>query len=160
MSSSAIFINAFAVGCLIFAFIKNKRKAKQSLIIAAKSLLQIIPIIFIIIISIGLIWGFVPPSLISKLIGEQSGFGGVLFVALVGAISHIPSLIAFPLAASLIKGGASLNTIAAFITTLTMIGIVTLPLEIKELGKKMALLRNGISFIFAIAIALIIGAIL
>jgi len=41
-----------------------------------------------------------------------------------------------------------------------MIGIVTLPLEIKELGKKVALLRNGISFVFAIIIALIMGSIL
>ena len=48
----------------------------------------------------------------------------------------------------------------AFITTLTMIGVVTLPLEIKELGKKMALLRNGLSFIIAIVIALIMGVIL
>jgi len=41
-----------------------------------------------------------------------------------------------------------------------MIGVVTLPLEIKELGKRIALLRNGISFIVAIIIALIMGAIL
>ena len=73
---------------------------------------------------------------------------------------HIPSLIAFPLAASLLKGGASITAAAAFITTLTMIGTVTLPLEIKELGKKVALLRNGISFIMAIIIALIMGVML
>jgi len=41
-----------------------------------------------------------------------------------------------------------------------MIGIVTLPLEIKELGQKIALLRNGLSFIVALAIALIIGVVL
>ena len=41
-----------------------------------------------------------------------------------------------------------------------MIGTITLPLEIKELGKKVALLRNGISFIIAIVIALIMGVIL
>jgi hypothetical protein len=32
--------------------------------------------------------------------------------------------------------------------------------EIKELGKKMALLRNGFSFLVAIAIALLMGVIL
>ncbi len=104
--------------------------------------------------------GFVPATEISKFIGKQSGFGGILLVAIVGAILHIPALISFPLAASLLKSGASITAVAAFITTLTMIGIVTLPLEIKELGKRMALLRNGISFIIAIVIALILGAIL
>ncbi|HHD16798.1 MAG TPA: permease, partial [Euryarchaeota archaeon] len=75
-------------------------------------------------------------------------------------VLFIPSLLSFPLAASLLEGGASLSVVVAFITTLTMIGTVTLPLEIRELGKKMALLRSGMSFIIAIVIALIMGAIL
>ncbi len=116
--------------------------------------------VLIIIILIGLLMGFVPTTEISKFIGKQSGFGGILLVAILGAILHIPALISFPLAASLLKGGASITAVAAFITTLTMIGVVTLPLEIKELGKRMALLRNGISFIIAIVIALILGAVL
>jgi len=84
----------------------------------------------------------------------------VLVVALLGAILHIPSLVSFPLAASILESGASVTAVAVFITTLTMIGVVTLPVEIRELGRKMALLRNGISFIIAIVIGLIMGAIL
>jgi hypothetical protein len=41
-----------------------------------------------------------------------------------------------------------------------MIGTVTLPMEMKMLGKKFALLRNGLSFIMAVIIAIIMGAIL
>jgi len=160
MSTTVIFINVFAFGCLIFAFIKDRTKIKQALIVALKSFFRILPTVLIIIIFIGLFLGFVPQSQISKIVGEQAGFGGVLIVGLLGAILHIPSLISFPLAASLLKSGASVTSVAVFITTLTMIGVVTLPLEIKELGKKMALLRNGISFIIAIIIALIMGAIL
>ncbi|MCF7929461.1 MAG: hypothetical protein K9L68_11885 [Spirochaetales bacterium] len=37
--------------------------------------------------------------------------------------------------------------IAAFITSLTIIGVVTLPLEIKELDGRFAALRNGTSFV-------------
>ena len=114
----------------------------------------------VIIIFIGLLLGFVPPDKISRVIGEQSGFGGVVITAVLGAVLHIPSLISFPLAASFLTVGASVATTAAFITTLTMIGTVTLPLEIKELGRKFALLRNGISFIIAIIIAFIMGMIL
>lgn len=160
MNSTTIFINIFAISCLIFAFIKDRAKTKRSLILAVKSFFRIIPTVLIIIILIGLLLGFVPSSEISKIVGEQSGVGGVILVALFGAILHIPALISFPLAASLLKSGASIVAVAAFITTLTMIGTVTLPLEIKELGKKIALLRNGISFIIAIIIAFIMGAIL
>jgi uncharacterized membrane protein YraQ (UPF0718 family) len=83
-----------------------------------------------------------------------------LKVALKGAILMIPSLVAFPLTASLVNSGASISVAAAFITTLTMIGFVTLPMEIKELGKRLTLLRNGISFIIAIGIALIMGVLI
>ena len=77
---------------------------------------------------------------ISETVGEQAGFGVVIFVAFLGAILHNPALISFPLAASFLKGGGSVTAVVAFETTLTMVGIATLPLEIKELGKKITLL--------------------
>ncbi len=160
MNLTVIIINIFAFTCLFISFLNNKEKTKQALKVAMKTFVRVLPIVIIIIVLIGLFLGFVPRSHISRLIGEQAGFGGILIVALSGAVLHIPSLISFPLAASLIESGASVTAVAAFITSLTMIGVVTLPLEIKILGSKMALLRNGISFGIAIIIAVIMGAIL
>ncbi|MBA7527976.1 hypothetical protein ES705_20158 [subsurface metagenome] len=160
MNPTIILINLFAIGCLIFAFTKDRAKTKQSVEVAVKSFFRILPPVLIIIILIGLLLGFVPPSEISKVIGEQSGFSGVLLIALLGSILHIQAFISFPLAASILESGASISAVAAFITTLTMVGTATLPLEMRELGKKIALLRNGISFVIAIVIALIMGVIL
>ena len=160
MNFTAIVINIIAVAGLLIAFVKDREKAIKSLKMAGKSFLRMLPMVFVIIIIIGLFLGFIPPDKISKFVGEQSGVIGVLLVGAVGAVLHIPALLSFPLASSLLEEGASVSAVAAFITTLTMIGTVTLPLEIKELGKKMAILRNGISFVIAIIIALIMGAIL
>ena len=160
MNITVIIINGMAIIGLIIAFIVSKEKAIKSLKMAGKSFFKILPMIFIIVIIIGLLLGFVPPSQISRFIGEQSGIGGVFLIGVVGALMHIPALLSFPLAASLLVSGASVTAVAVFITTLTMIGTITLPLEIKELGMKMALLRNGLSFIIAIIIALIMGAVL
>jgi uncharacterized membrane protein YraQ (UPF0718 family) len=160
MSTTVILINLFALGCLVFALVKDRGKTKQSLGVAVKSFVRILPTVLSIIVIIGLLLAFVPPDQISRFIGEQAGFGGILAIAALGAVLYIPAIISFPLAASLLQSGAGVASVAAFITTLTMIGVVTLPLEIKELGKKMAFLRNGLSFIIAIAIALIMGVIL
>jgi len=160
MNYTALIINIIAIAGLLIAFAKNKEKAIKSLKMAGKSFIKMLPMVFIIIIFIGLLLGFVPPSQISRFVGEQSGIGGVLLVGVVGALMHIPALLSFPLAASILESGASITAVAAFITTLTMIGMITLPLEIKILGKKMALLRNGLSFAIAIIIAVIMGAIL
>ena len=160
MNKTAVFINIIALGSLIFALVKDRTKTRQAMVVAIQSFIRIFPTVLTIIILIGLLLGFVPQSEISRLVGKKAGFEGILIIALLGAVLHIPSLISFPLAASLLKGGASVTSVAVFITTLTMIGMVTLPLEIKELGKKMALLRNGISFLIAIVIGLIMGAVL
>ncbi len=160
MVATALAINALALICLIFALVKDKKRTVQALRIAVKSLIDILLMVFVIIIFIGLMLGLVPPGEISRFIGEQTGLRGILLVGVLGAVMHIPSLFSFPLAASLLEKGASIGAVAAFITTLTMIGVVTLPLEMKELGKEMAFLRNALGFVTAIAIALIMGALL
>ncbi|MEF8874857.1 MAG: permease [Candidatus Thermoplasmatota archaeon] len=160
MSVTAIFINLFALVCFLYGVYRDKEKAVESLKKAVFSFFKILPTVLIIIVIIGLMLGFVPPSEISRFVGEQSGIFGVLLVGIVGSILHIPALVSFPLAASMLDSGATVTAVAAFITTLTMIGMVTLPLEIKKLGKKFALLRNGLSFIIAIIIALIMGVLL
>jgi len=160
MSTTAILINLFALGCLAFALVKDRDKARHSLRVAVKSFIRILPTVLTIIVVIGLLLAFMPTDQISRSIGDQSGFGGLLAITALGAVLHIPALLSFPLAASLMQSGAGVAAVAAFITSLTMIGVVTLPLEIKELGKKIAFLRNGLSLIIAIAIALIMGVIL
>ncbi|RLF44337.1 MAG: permease [Thermoplasmata archaeon] len=160
MNFTAIIINGIAIISLLIAFVKDKRKTIKSLKIAGKSFIRILPMIFIIIIIIGLLLGFLPPYQISRFVGEQSGILGILLVGAIGALMHIPALLSFPLAASLLEEGASVSVVAAFIITLTMIGTITLPIEIKELGRELALLRNGISFVIAIFIALVMGVIL
>jgi uncharacterized membrane protein YraQ (UPF0718 family) len=83
-----------------------------------------------------------------------------MIAAILGSISLIPGFIAFPLAAILLKNGAAYNIVAVFITTLMMVGILTLPIEIKYFGVRVSILRNALSFIGALIIGLIIGVFL
>lgn len=109
---------------------------------------------------IGLLIGVVPPEVISRYLGQGAGWWATVTAALIGALMYIPSLVGFPLAASLLRSGASIATIAAFLTALVMVGTVTLPLEIEHLGRKMALGRNLLSLLFAFIIALVMGMVL
>lgn len=160
MSYTAIGIDSFALLCLIVSLVKSREKTGWALKIAYNALKRIGPSVLAIIAAIGLIVGFVPPRWIASSIGGDKGMVGVLIAALLGSVLLIPGLIAFPLARSLLDMGAGVTAMAAFVTTLTMIGFVFLPLEIKELGRKFAFLRNGLSFIAALIIALLMGLIL
>jgi uncharacterized membrane protein YraQ (UPF0718 family) len=65
--------------------------------------------------------------------------------------------ITYPLAAILLKSGVSYRVLAVFITTLLMVGVLTLPLEAKYFGLKVSVIRNVLSFIGALIIGLAIG---
>lgn len=80
-----------------------------------------------------------------------------MIAALIGSIAAVPGFIAFPLAGILRDNGISYTVIAAFTTTLMMVGITTFPVEAAYLGNRVALIRNIIGFIIAILVALFIG---
>ena len=84
----------------------------------------------------------------------------MLMASLVGSVTLIPGFVAFPLASVLLKNGAGFMQIAVFISTLMMVGIVTIPLEIKYFGKKAAILRNSTAFAFSFIVAIAIGVVL
>ena len=153
-------IYLIAIVLLIVSFVKSREKTKKALLKAWKSLKNILPMLLGVILLIGLLLSIIDTKLISKIIGGESGFYGVMLASLVGSITLIPGFIAFPTAALLLTGGAGYIQIAAFVQTLMMVGIVTLPMEIKYFNKKVAILRNILSFVLSIGVAYLIGLIL
>ena len=127
---------------------------------AWKSFENILPQFLAILVIIGIIFAILSPSTIQVLLGSNSGFLGVIGASLIGAITLIPGFVAFPLAAALLNSGAGYMQIAAFVASLMMVGIITLPLEITTFGKKAAVIRNVSAYAFSLIAALIIGVIL
>lgn len=88
------------------------------------------------------------------------GMGKNMTLSILSIILLIGLILAFPLVGTLVDAGVEIVPAVAFLTTLTMVGIVTFPLEKKEFGMKFTIVRNGLSFIFAIIIALVMGVII
>jgi uncharacterized membrane protein YraQ (UPF0718 family) len=145
---------------LLLSWTKSREKTRAALRFFRRSFLSLAPSIVAIIWTIGFILTFLPPGLILKTIGRDAGFQGVIMAAAFGSVVLIPAFIAFPLAASFLRQGADVGAIAAFVTTLVMVGVITAPLEMKFFGKKFTLWRNSLSFVFALAIALVMGVFL
>ncbi len=152
-------IYGLAVIGLSVSFFKDRQKTKMALTKAWKSFENILPQFLAILVIIGIIFAILSPSTIQVLLGSNSGFLGVIGASLIGAITLIPGFVAFPLAAALLNSGAGYMQIAAFVASLMMVGIITLPLEIKTFGKKAAVIRNVSAYAFSLIAALIIGVI-
>ncbi|MFA5153842.1 MAG: permease [Clostridia bacterium] len=151
---------ALALIGLTLSLFKDKNKTKMALKKAWKSFENILPQFLSILVIIGIVFAVLSPETITMLLGSNSGFLGVIGASLIGAITLIPGFVAFPLAAALLNSGAGYMQITAFVASLMMVGIVTLPLEIKTFGKKAAIIRNVSAYVFSLIAALIMGVLL
>ena len=152
----------YAVTAILLAisFFKSRMKTLLSLKKAWKMFLSMLPQFLAILFLIGLMLAVIKPEIIQKVIGSESGVLGMILSGIVGAVAIIPVLVAFPVASQLLQNGAGIMQIAVFISTLTTVGIITIPLESKYLGKKIAILRNVLFFIFSFFVAFVIGVML
>lgn len=145
---------------LVISLIKNKSKTMASMKMAKGIMGNMVGDIIGILFLIGLLLTFIPPERITTLLGQTNYYLATVVSAVVGSITLIPAFVAFPLVGSLVNIGGSIVPAVAFLTTLTMVGVVTFPLEKQEFGMRFALTRNLLSFIFAIIIALTMGVLI
>lgn len=141
---------------LLFSWLADKERTKRALKISHHSLRGLLPKILGMISLVGLLLALIPPTAITSLFAIH-GLKGFVLVSAIGSLITMPGPIAFPLAGSLLKLGAPPATLAAFITTLTMVGIVTAPIEISYFGKRFTIMRQSLSFITAILIGILMG---
>lgn len=156
---SYMLYGAAALGLLV-SFFKDKKKTKMALMKAWKPFNNLLPDFAGILALVGLALTVISPEIISRIVGAESGALGMISASLVGAITLIPGFISFPMAYSLLERGAGVMQVAVFVSTLMMVGFVTLPLEKKHFGAKVAYMRNGLSYVFSFIVALVMGLVI
>lgn len=149
-----------AIALTILSIIKNKKKTLEAMKKSKGMMGNMMGEIIAIIFMIGLVLTFIPPESIKAVLGSSNTFYSTIVAAIVGSITLVPAFVAFPLVGSFVDVGASIVPAVAFLTTLTMVGVVTFTLEKKEFGVKFTLIRNLLSFASALIIALFMGVIL
>lgn len=154
-----VFYFAAALG-LLASFRADKGKTRQALTKAWKAFSGILPEFVVVIVFTGIVLSFLDPETISRILGTESGLAGVFGAALVGSVTLIPGFVAFPLAALLLQQGAGLLQIAAFVSSLMMVGVVTFPVERALLGTKVAVTRNLLAFGFSLCVAFVLALVL
>lgn len=145
---------------LLISLIKSREKTLLALKKAWKSFENILPLFLSILFIIGIMLAILSPQVISKIMGHQSGILGLVLAALIGSCTVIPGFVTFPLAATLLKNGAGMAQITMLISTSVMVGVITIPIESKYLGKKATYVRNSLALVFSFAIAFVMGVLI
>jgi uncharacterized membrane protein YraQ (UPF0718 family) len=144
---------------ILASFFSDRQKTWQGIRKGIKMFMNLLPTILLVLAAVSILLFFLPNELIVKYLGENAGWTGYAIAAVVGSLALIPGFIAYPLSGALVQSGVGYPVIAVFITTLMMVGILTLPIEIKFFGLKTSLLRNLLFLIGALIIGVFTGII-
>lgn len=142
---------------LIVSFFKDKGKTKKSLQIAWKSFSKLLPTVLAMMLFIGSSLAILNQEAISHILGTDSGLFGTGLALVIGSIISIPSFVAFPLGGALLKAGAGYMQVAALVSTIMAVGLVSLPIEIKYFSKAIAFKRILLSFLVCVVFTAVIG---
>ncbi len=129
-------------------------RLKKAFLKTRKSFLAILPVIAGMMLLTGLILQFVPIQALSSLMGKSKALDA-LSGALLGSVSAGQPLISYVLGGELLASGVSLVAVTALIVSWVTVGSVQLPFEVMMLGRRFAIVRNLISFVFSILIAIL-----
>jgi len=150
-----IFLYVLTGAAVIISFMSNPEKTRRALISGGKKLWKIVPPFIFILVSVAIVLYLVPNELIVHYLGGSNSYLGVAMASIIGSITVMPGPIVYPLCRILVDEGVSWAVIAAFSSSLMLVGVLTFPLEKAYFGKKFALIRNAASLIITLIVALI-----
>ena len=143
-----IVMGVMAIALLIIGYQKGGGEHIIGLKSAGSLLLQITPLLIFAVILAGMAQALIPQEMISQWVGGESGFRGILIGTLMGSITPSGPFVSMPIAAGLLRTGASVGTMVAFMSAWSLLAVHRLPIEFGILGWKFMLIRLACVFFF------------
>lgn len=143
-----IILGVLAVVLLIVGYVKGEGQHIIGLKSASKMLVEILPLLIFALILAGMIQVLIPRELLARWVGEESGLRGILIGTVAGGFMPGGPYVSLPLAAGLLRAGAGIGTMVAFLTAWSLWAVARLPMEIGILGWRVTLIRFVCTFFF------------
>jgi uncharacterized membrane protein YraQ (UPF0718 family) len=118
-----------------------------------KTLGIVLPMLLSVIGLMGLFETLVTPEMIQSVF-KGSVLNDTLIGTGIGAISVGQPFLSYAIGGELLDEGVSLYAVTAFILSFVTLGLIQLPLEWSLFGTRFTVLRNILSFIFALLISI------
>ncbi|PUU87081.1 hypothetical protein [Halanaerobium sp.] len=141
---------------VIASFFADREKTFKGLKIGWKKFSKILGTYLKLLIILSFIL-LISDQFIINYLGGQAPFIGMILGLIIGSITMMPGFIAYPLAGILVSKGIPYMVVAAFVSSLMLVGVVTYPVEKEYMGMKATIYRNIGAFFVAGMIAIITG---
>lgn len=115
--------------------------ALAGLLQGGRTLLSVVPLLLAAFLIAGLIQVLVSREVVTRWLGAGSGWRGIGLACLGGALIPGGPYVYYPIAAVLMKSGAGLGVLVAFVTAKNLYSVSRLPLEFALLGPRLTVIR-------------------
>ncbi len=112
-----------------------------------KTLLLVVPLLLCAFLIAGLIQVLLTQEKVTYWLGERSGWRGIFLACISGALIPGGPYVYYPIAAALLRAGASLGVLVAFVSAKNVWPVVRLPLEFALLGPRLTVARLLTTFL-------------
>jgi uncharacterized membrane protein YraQ (UPF0718 family) len=133
---------------LLIAYYRRQGQHITGIRIALNIMIEILPLLILSFIVAGMVEVLIPKEIISKWVGEESGIRGILIGTVAGSLIPGGPYVSLPVATGLLRSGASVGTIVAFLTGWSLWAVSRLPMEVGILGWRFTLIRIASTFFF------------
>lgn len=117
----------------------------------AGMLLRFGPVIVVSLLAAGFADQLLPREAVQRLLGDEAGLRGILIAAGAGIMTPSGPFVSMPIAAVLLRSGASHAAVVAFVSAWALLAMHRLVAwEVPMLGWRFALLRYGICLVLPV----------
>ncbi len=146
MKGSSIFIQTgvmamIAIIMVAIGYYRGEGQHIEGVKSGVSMALYILPLILFAFIISGMAQTLVPKEWVVEWMGRGSNMRGLLVGTLAGALTPGGPFVCFPIALTLMKAGASVGPLVAYISGWLMLAVFRIPLEVGILGWKLSAIR-------------------
>ena len=120
--------------------------ALAGLLDGARLLWMVLPLLVAAFVIAGLIQVLVTQEMVTRWLGKEAGWRGIALACVGGALMPGGPYVYYPIAAVLLRSGASVGVLVAFVTAKNLWALSRLPLEFALLGPTLTLARFTVTF--------------
>jgi len=106
-----------------------------------RATLPLVPMLVVVFLLAGFAEVLVPRELVARWLSDASGPRGLLIAWVAGVITPGGGPVGLPIAAALIRAGAGVGVIVTYVTSMSLLSFVRLPLEVGIYGPRITAFR-------------------
>ncbi|HZD54722.1 MAG TPA: permease [Candidatus Aquicultoraceae bacterium] len=143
-----VVMGVLAAALLLLGYLRGRGEHLLGMASAFRMVVEIVPLLLFAFLVAGMVQVLLPRDLIARWVGAESGFRGILIGTVAGGLSPGGPYVSLPIVAGLLRAGAGVGTMVAFLTGWSLWAVARLPMEVGILGWKFTFIRLASTFFF------------